>query len=414
MRHHPATFFDADLGTDGIDESPGLEQTSRFSEQLDLERRPSEPADREDQLTGPSASEVEASLIDVGPPSLPRSVEVRRGRPMLSRSPFCFFLSALARSPAKSPPSGRATASPESAGTPPMLTPRRLRRIRPSRRSDTLSDSEPEEIPRLERRSPYAGPLDGSTLVDVPSSPPVPVERHDRSTISEYSPHPAARVHVSSPTLPAPFDATPGDASFDVGPATSPQPSPQHSSYRASSPSAFSPGGSPEQETSLMPIRSLYRTRPPLFGHPSSSPSSGPPPRPYSPSSSPPPTPYTPRRSMRIYDDDAPPSTQPQTPSRRQMHPFDPAYTAPAGSLRDYRSPSTMRQFQRRRHARSGSPPGWAAGDAHENLDALIEAGRWERRARREMRGRRGSAGGAVDEGSLLQRTPERELRLGS
>ena len=63
---------------------------------------------------------------------------------------------------------------------------------------------------------------------------------------------------------------------------------------------------------------------------------------------------------------------------------------------------------------RSGSPVEWDDGEEPENVSAIIEAGRWEQRVRREMRRRRGSTGGEMDtEGSRLERTPEREIRLG-
>ena len=137
------------------------------------------------------------------------------------------------------------------------------------------------------------------------------------------------------------------------------------------------------------------------------------------------------RRSIRIYHDDLSPSYQPQTPSKRETTPYNPAFTAPAqmGGNQGYRyiSPISARRRRRRMLAprRDGSSSNLALWDDvflteddedGENVSIGVEASRWMRRVL--------GAGRRVDERERddleraergeLERTPERELRMGA
>ncbi|KAI9852933.1 MAG: hypothetical protein M1838_003727 [Thelocarpon superellum] len=294
------------------------------------------------------------------------------------------------------------------------ITPRRgaqyPRRYRERSSSDLLTFSQDSEPAPLEQTSSYRGLLHDSVVEEPSSSPPRPHDVHDRSTITEYSPHQTNVSYVSSPQLPSPIprntraDSVP---SYDF--------LPQASTDYPSSPARVSP---PDElsRTDMGEGLYTYRTRSPLF-HLSSSPPSpsvddDETPQHYSPTPSPP-APLTPHRSMRVYDDRLSPTSQPQTPSRRQTRPFDPSFTAPAGSVREYVSLDARRRWMRRRDIRSGSPIQWDRGDWSENLSAIVEASRWEERIRRHMRNRQVSIEGeGVIEGSYLDRTPERETRV--
>ncbi|KAI9882851.1 MAG: hypothetical protein M1823_005402 [Watsoniomyces obsoletus] len=145
-------------------------------------------------------------------------------------------------------------------------------------------------------------------------------------------------------------------------------------------------------------------------------------------------TPRASQRSIRVYNDDLPPETQPQTPSSRLIYPFNPAFTAPAGLRRVFRFPNRHPHPHQRRE---GSPtPSPATGtpaarlralgdlDEQENTSIVVEAERWEQRFRRNdrrtrrhsgdgrspMMTRRGEDGGGGGGRMTLERTPEREF----
>ena len=166
---------------------------------------------------------------------------------------------------------------------------------------------------------------------------------------------------------------------------------------------------------------SAYRSRSPLPDSPPSSPDR-----------------INNHRTMRVYNDQLSPSTQPQTPSNRHTRPFNPAYTAPAaggaggggssGISRIFRFPPMGGRNRRwsRRQGRSGSlgranPEGDDDDDQEqENVSALVEAERWERRVRNGIERRRrrwwelaGSGAMDIDGGDGLDTTPEREVQMG-
>ena len=135
-------------------------------------------------------------------------------------------------------------------------------------------------------------------------------------------------------------------------------------------------------------------------------------------------------RSIRIYNDQLLASEQPQTPTNRYRHPFNPAYTAPSGLRRVFGLSGL------RRSSRSGTMASVehyavmmdAADDEEdqENASASVEAARWEQRLRASLERRRNwrnwtrrrqSADDVLVEnedadatGAEMDRTPDAEL----
>ena len=251
---------------------------------------------------------------------------------------------------------------------------------------------------------------------DFPSSPP---RIHSPSTTfysfsdqSDDHPIHSSPPTFSSPRLPSPYHSTfngrssLSSSSFLVPPSTSSSDFRQNASLLA------------PQESSIVDamFRNPYRHHSPLpraFRARSNTPPS--PTRDSSPLSIP-----ATRRSIRIYNDRLPASSQPQTPSRQETIPYNPAFTAPAGlGNQGYRyvSPISarrrMRRMERSRNTRSGSTgvSDWDSDDEEgENASLGVEAGRWIRRVMGSGQGRNEAEGERVQ----LERTPEREMRIGA
>ncbi|KAI9674153.1 MAG: hypothetical protein M1817_001971 [Caeruleum heppii] len=456
------------------EESAALER--RFSHQLIIQRTPEiEPTNVPDSRRFTTSEDLDGSFgrhsLESSPPSSVRMMDIRGTMFPSPRSrAHALPCSSPDRRPLPQPPGDR-----QQSGSFTQMETRSGRRRRYRPRSESYPFVESEADGSADYRattSLAASPIAGRSLLDgppPPSSPPermTPAQEESQSPVEEEEEgffahflrtHGTVSQH-SSPSLPTPFASNIRSASFGesirgYSPPLMRRPR-RSSASSPEDPLVDSVHGSASRYPRIAQRRRLsHRIRSPIA---SSSPSQLPSnnaltsdnsvasPEHYTPIPSPLP-PHTPHRSIRIYDDRLPASIQPQTPSRRHTRPFDPAFTAPASlgrqtsrQLSGYATSTQSRMTRRHRRrggGRSGSPVGsstfwdWdaefyadAEAEDQENVSEAVEAQRWERRARRAMRIRRGSddavavgpvgGEGSFDGGAMLRRTPEREVSV--
>ncbi|MCJ1483740.1 hypothetical protein MMC06_003908 [Schaereria dolodes] len=370
-------------------------------------------------------------------PIIPRSVEAIRLRSGgLPRSPLYMSQGVASSSPEKIPSIhvDYDTAGASQGSDLLSLSPRRRKRYKLRSISYSFAESEvPESTMSLNDKAhshaSAANPSQRSRFGSPASSPNIPDKVIDPvesqtpafniSTNTQHSqslstPSPVRSVSPhNSPLLPLPppFSTTPRLVSFGLAlPSSSPtnqfigslhQHPYQH--LTNNSIEAFTASPPIKQDIFNSPITNSSRTTSPfhlpsyhLRGSPIPTTSPHvrtlPHPRAYVPSPSPPP-PMTPHRSMRVYNDSLPASSQPQTPVGLARHgvlgvQYSAAFTAPVGGLRR----------GRRRDGRV-----WGMDMGQENIGVEVEA----ERILTGVEGRRGNGDG-------LEVTPPRGVgRLG-
>ncbi|MCJ1297756.1 hypothetical protein MMC08_000544 [Hypocenomyce scalaris] len=361
----------------------------------------------------PSSPISEPDDQSTPPLALPRSLEmVMRRSSGMPRSPLYISQAAASSSPEKRARSPTGSTDVAAAIDASFLarTPRRRRIYKPRNESYSFLASEASQV--LEVIIP--GDEDGDdglpTLVGEPQegTPSATPASSPPEQIGTYRGAPINSSPIRFPPLPGPFSATPRTVSFNLALSSSSPRNPFATSSVASTSSPVASSTPPtrtQARSPAIPTPNFHRSSAPPW------PSTTPPPcltLNYNPTPSPPP-PMTPHRSMTVYNDSIPASSQPQTPVNLRTHGVvRPNLTAPAGLVggrRRYRDATPTRRR-------------WRGDSEQENASVEMEIERAMRR--REEMGVGVAVAGALDvfgvgegEGRLERTPPGEERRLG-
>ena len=306
-------------------------EVNEYNRAVDSDTRPDELSDQPWRRKGSSDSvsteidlHVEVSMI-ASPSSSSASQQDDQSTPLLPVLPRCLdaarylsrnlprsrlYISQAAKSssPEKQAYSLKADAGPcveESSGIPSRHG-RRHRRYIPRSQSYSFENSEPFDTRSTQEPNPTEGDRIQNFSESNFASPPSSHPEESRTRETQRPITPSRGSATGPPRLPPPFSTTPRNVSFDVG-ATSPTTPSTHSHSSPTHVALSPPFSSTPPNQHVSPAR-------------------------YVPSPSPP-IPMTPYRSMRVYNDNLPRSSQPQTPVGLRRHGIpsmaNPLFTAP-------------------------------------------------------------------------------------